>query len=303
MNIFQLVSEYYFYIWLLFSFYFLFKETNYRGLRKERSFDVSLIYIISLSIFLKFIHFTQNYQNYQSLSEIFLNTNIPEESIYLIIIFNILFAGFISKLYKFSVFKLSDTFMFLLLFGVFLSQLKSTESFILFLYLIGIYYFQKKFISGFTTFITSFSLTNYLLLYPVVENGLIFYIIVNTITALFIYRRITFMQTNLSQDFINKCKETLLERKTKLLNDLKIVDEDVDPDRDTGNAEYMDEVQEDLKVEKNYIFKKEIEESLEKINKALKKIEDGTYGVDEKTGEPIDKARLEIFPEAEDNVK
>ncbi len=111
------------------------------------------------------------------------------------------------------------------------------------------------------------------------------------------------MQTHLSQDFINKCKETLLERKEKLLTDLKVIDEDVDPDRDTGNAEMVDEVQEDLKIEKNYIFKKEIEESLEKINKALKRIEDGTYGVDSKTGEPIDKARLELFPEEEENVR
>ena len=193
--------------------------------------------------------------------------------------------------------------MFILLFGVFLFEVRSNESFILFFYLIGIYYLQKKFISGFTTFLTSFVLTNYLLIYPVVENGLIFYIIVNTITALFIYKRITYMQTNLSQDFINKCKETLLERKEHLLKDLKVIDEDVDLDRDTGNAEYLDEVQEDMKVEKNFIFKKEIEESLERINKALKRIEEGTYGVDSKTGEPIDKARLELFPEAEENVK
>ena len=303
MNLIQLISEYKFYLLLVFSLYFIFKELTFRGLRKERSFDVSILYISSLIIFLKLVHFFQNYQNYQSLTEIFYNTNIPNESVYLITIFNIIVSIFLGKIYKFSAFKLSDTFMFLLLFSVFIFEVKSTESFLLFFYLIGIYYLQKKFISGFTTFLVSFVLTNYLLLYPIIENGLIFYIIVNTITALFIYRRITYMQTHLSQDFINKCKETLLERKEKLLNDLKVIDEDVDPDRDIGNAEFIDEVQEDLKVERNYIFKKEIEESLEKINKALKRIEDGTYGMDSKTGEPIDKARLELFPEEEENVK
>lgn len=303
MNLIQIISDNRLLFLLLFSFYYIFKEINFRGLRKERSFDLSIIYIFSLIFYLKFIHFLQNYQNYQSLTEIFLNTNIPNESVYLIIMFNIMFSVVIGKVYSFSAFKLSDTFMFLLLLGVFVQQIRNLESFILFIYLIGIYYAQKKFISGFTTFITSFTLTNYLLLYPIIENGLIFYIIVNTITALFIYRRITYMQNHLSQDFINKCKETLLERKTKILTDLKVIDEDVDPDRDIGNAEYMDEVQEDIKVEKNYIFKKELEESLEKINKALKRIEDGSYGVDAKTGEPIDKARLELFPEAEENVK
>lgn len=303
MNLIQFIAEYKLIILLIFSFYFIFKETTYRGLRKERSFDIAIIYILSIVIFLKLIHFFQNYQNYQSLTEIFFNTNIPPESLYLTIIFNIGISILLAGIYKFSSFKLSDTFMFLLLFSVFLFELKNNESFLLFFYLMGIYYLQKKFISGFTTFLVAFVLTNYLLLYPIIENGLIFYIIVNTITALFIYRRITYMQTHLSQDFINKCKETLLERKEKLLTDLKVIDEDVDPDRDTGNAEMVDEVQEDLKIEKNYIFKKEIEESLEKINKALKRIEDGTYGVDSKTGEPIDKARLELFPEEEENVR
>jgi DnaK suppressor protein len=299
----QFIADYKLLILLIFSFYFIFKLTNYRGMRKERSFDISLIYIVLTVLFLKVVHFFQNYQNYQSLSEIFFNSNIPSESVYLLMIFNIFISILIGKLYKFSPFKLSDIFMYLLLFGVFLFEVKSNESFLLFFYLIGIYYLQKKFISGFTTFLTSFVLTNYLLLYPIIENGLIFYIIVNTITALFIYRRITYMQTHLSQDFINKCKETLLERKEKILNDLKVIDEDVDPDRDIGNAEYIDEVQEDLKIERNYIFKKELEETLDNINRALKRIEDGTYGVDSKSGEPIDKARLELFPESEENVK
>ena len=303
MNPIQLIADYKLYILLLFSFYFIFKEVNFRGLRKERSFDISILYILGSVVFLKLIYFFQNYQNFQSLAEIFWNAEIPKETVYILIIFNIMYSIFLGKVYKFSAFKLADSFMFLLLFAVFLYQVRSNESFILFLYLLGIYYLQKKFISGFTTFLTAFVLTNYFLLYPLIENGLIFYIIVNTITALFIYRRIAYMETNLSQDFINKCKETLLERKRHLLEDLKVVDEDVDPDRDTGNAEYLDEVQEDLKVEKNFIFKKEIEENLEKINKALKRIEDGTYGLDVKTGEPIDRARLELFPESEENVK
>ncbi|OGC38715.1 hypothetical protein A3K42_00085 [candidate division WWE3 bacterium RBG_13_37_7] len=41
-----------------------------------------------------------------------------------------------------------------------------------------------------------------------------------------------------------------------------------------------------------------IDEALEQVRKALAKIEEGTYGICEKTGEPIDVARLEAYPEA-----
>lgn len=111
------------------------------------------------------------------------------------------------------------------------------------------------------------------------------------------------MTQTLSNEFIAQCKEKLIKRKEKILEDLKVIDEDVDTDRDTGNAEYLDEVAEDIKVEKNYMFKKDLEKMLENVNDALKRIDDGTYGVDKKTGEPIDPARLELFPEADENVK
>ena len=111
------------------------------------------------------------------------------------------------------------------------------------------------------------------------------------------------MTHTLSQEFIAQCKEKLLQRKKDLLEDLQVIDQDVDLDRDTGNAEYLDEVQEDLKVEKNYIFKKDVQQMLDSVNAALHRIDEGTYGFDKKTGEPIDPARLELFPESDENVK
>jgi hypothetical protein len=81
MNLIQIIAEYKLFIILFFSFYFIFKETAYRGLRKERSFDVSIIYILGLIAFLKLIHFFQNYQNYQSLSEIFSASTITRNSL------------------------------------------------------------------------------------------------------------------------------------------------------------------------------------------------------------------------------
>lgn len=43
---------------------------------------------------------------------------------------------------------------------------------------------------------------------------------------------------------------------------------------------------------------KRLESELAEIKHALKKINDGTYGICEKTGEPIPKERLEIYPSA-----
>ena len=45
-----------------------------------------------------------------------------------------------------------------------------------------------------------------------------------------------------------------------------------------------------------------LEEDLKQVEKALKRIEEGTYGYDENTGEPIPIDRLEAYPEATTNV-
>ena len=46
----------------------------------------------------------------------------------------------------------------------------------------------------------------------------------------------------------------------------------------------------------------DLEEELAEIEAALDRIDNGTYGIDEVTGEPIDDARLEAFPVARTNV-
>ncbi len=43
---------------------------------------------------------------------------------------------------------------------------------------------------------------------------------------------------------------------------------------------------------------KALEQELSDVEEALRKIAEGTYGFDEKTGEPIPKARLEAYPAA-----
>lgn len=286
-----------------FSIYFIFKKLNFYGMRREWAFDVSIIYFVLSLVYLKLIYFFQNYQNFSTFGEIFLNLNLPNQKISFFLIYNFVIALFFARFTRFSVYKILDTLTlnFVVVLGIF--SIRSHEIYLILFILISSYFIEKKFNSGFTTFLFVFALTNYFLLYPVESNSLIFYLILNTMNALFTYRRMRYMTQTLSNEFIAQCKEKLIKRKEKILEDLKVIDEDVDTDRDTGNAEYLDEVAEDIKVEKNYMFKKDLEKMLENVNDALKRIDDGTYGVDKKTGEPIDPARLELFPEADENVK
>jgi RNA polymerase-binding transcription factor DksA len=46
-----------------------------------------------------------------------------------------------------------------------------------------------------------------------------------------------------------------------------------------------------------------LETEFRELEDALKRIDAGTYGIDEVTGEPIDPARLEVLPAARTNVE
>ena len=46
----------------------------------------------------------------------------------------------------------------------------------------------------------------------------------------------------------------------------------------------------------------QLERELVELQAALERIDNGTYGIDENTGEPIDPARLEAIPSARTNI-
>jgi RNA polymerase-binding transcription factor DksA len=53
--------------------------------------------------------------------------------------------------------------------------------------------------------------------------------------------------------------------------------------------------------EKDFSILEELEAELAELEAALARIDDGTYGIDEVTGEPIDPERLEVLPAARAN--
>jgi len=63
-----------------------------------------------------------------------------------------------------------------------------------------------------------------------------------------------------------------------------------------------DNAQEQVNYERDILVEGTLEETLVKIDKALARIEAGTYGRDIHTGEEIDERRLDILPEAEEAV-
>jgi len=66
-----------------------------------------------------------------------------------------------------------------------------------------------------------------------------------------------------------------------------------DVDSFEEDADEVEQLSDDLGV------KEKLEERLTRVEKALKKIEDGTYGKCESCGKPIEQALLDIDPESE----
>jgi RNA polymerase-binding transcription factor DksA len=63
-----------------------------------------------------------------------------------------------------------------------------------------------------------------------------------------------------------------------------------------------DTASETFEREKDLSILEQLEAELGELQAALARIDDGTYGIDEQTGEPIDPARLEAYPTARTNI-
>lgn len=63
-----------------------------------------------------------------------------------------------------------------------------------------------------------------------------------------------------------------------------------------------DQASETFEREKDLSILERLEAELAEIEAALQRVDDGTYGVDEVTGEPIDPERLDALPTARTNV-
>lgn len=99
---------------------------------------------------------------------------------------------------------------------------------------------------------------------------------------------------NLPDSFLKKQKELMLKEKEKI--EEKIAKLKKYPDYGTDEE---DNLQELTDFESNLSLEDQLEFLLKKINKALKAIDDGTYGQCHECKTAIERGRLEIMPYAE----
>ena len=105
----------------------------------------------------------------------------------------------------------------------------------------------------------------------------------------------------LDKEFIEQQRDKLLDRKAEL----ERMQRDAQEVSRERSQEYQD-AQADSGDESQYLFEREVDatlgqqfgQELKDVSRALEKIEEGTYGLSDRSGEPIPRGRLEAIPEA-----
>ena len=106
----------------------------------------------------------------------------------------------------------------------------------------------------------------------------------------------------LDKEFVEKQRERLEDLRTELVGTVRgLEDDQLSQSEDEGDftehdAGDMSQSLYDREVDAT--LEQNIENRLQYVERALQKIEEGTYGICDDTGEPIPRGRLEAIPEA-----
>ena len=126
--------------------------------------------------------------------------------------------------------------------------------------------------------------------------------------TLLLYSYIKQLKNIMNPNLINEMKAKLLEEKARVEQELSSVSKHDTAGRVPGDAEatfpkYGDSVEENtdevITYQENLSATSNIEKHLEKIEAALERMEEGTYGTCSKCGVEISEDRLRAFPPAE----
>ena len=110
----------------------------------------------------------------------------------------------------------------------------------------------------------------------------------------------------LDQQFVESQRERLLGLREELV---RIKEGVADDERDLGEAEgdttldSGDLSQDMFTREMDASIGEQVERRLGEVDRALRKIEESTYGLSDESGEPIPRGRLEAIPEATRTVE
>ena len=97
------------------------------------------------------------------------------------------------------------------------------------------------------------------------------------------------------------------DRVTELISGLRSEGLDEEESAQSGELTHYDQhpadqASETFEREKDLSILERLEADLVEIEAALQRVDEGTYGVDENTGEPIDPERLDAVPTARTNI-
>lgn len=108
--------------------------------------------------------------------------------------------------------------------------------------------------------------------------------------------------SELDQEFVEKQRQRLQEIKAELERMVRGLEEDqqyrAEEEGDFTQHDSGDMSQSLFNRELDATVEQTIEKRLEAVERALQKVEEGTYGLCDDTGEAIPKGRLEAMPEA-----
>jgi DnaK suppressor protein len=106
----------------------------------------------------------------------------------------------------------------------------------------------------------------------------------------------------LDKEFVEKQRERLEELRAELTGVVRGLEEDqraqAEDEEDFTVHDSGDMSQSLFDREMDATLEQTIESRLQYVERALQKIEEGTYGICDDTGEPIPRGRLEAMPEA-----
>lgn len=108
--------------------------------------------------------------------------------------------------------------------------------------------------------------------------------------------------TELDENFIAKQKERLQSLRDELLQIMRVAEEDertrTEQDADFTEHDAGDMSRDIFDREVDATIVEQVQQRLAIVERALQKIEEGTYGLSDVSGEPIPRGRLEAVPEA-----
>lgn len=228
---------------------------------------------------------------------------------------SLLIAILYARRLKWSYFKVTDIYALAVSFVVFFYALGNLlvlghTKYILMIALILILnkvvlsYRSYKFSSGISFGLLNSLLGLYLMFFYQVMGHLLVGILLVTISFVILYLRFKEgnMNTSLPADLLKHLKNKLQNKENELKRQDKLLREEdpyMQPGRADENAENMDEaILEDSRRELTDANRSIISGLLVQVRKALAFMKMGKYGTCEVCGNPIDKARLKIYPEA-----